>query len=139
VDAVPLEFCLRIEHDPAIKSHDELYYWNDANREHLQSVDWRATYSLARRGGYWINQPGPETRPDGRARGYADCAHGRGWTGAAYTRTRHKRSDGRLEGENWVINGAGQAWSGGSAHGSYTDGKGPDASREMLRFFATHR
>ncbi len=59
--------------------------------------------------------------------------------GHAYTRTTHKRSDGKLQGEHWVIHGAGHAWSGGSARGSYTDGKGPDASREMLRFFSTHR
>lgn len=64
---------------------------------------------------------------------------GRVPNGHAYTRTTHKRSDGKLQGEHWVIHGAGHAWSGGSAHGSYTDGKGPDASREMLRFFATHR
>ena len=64
---------------------------------------------------------------------------GRVPNGHAYTRTTHKRSDGKLQGEHWVIHGAGHAWSGGSARGTYTDGKGPDASREMLRFFATHR
>lgn len=56
--------------------------------------------------------------------------------GHAYTRTVHQR-DGVPAAEQWLIHGAGHAWSGGSAQGSYTDGKGPDASREMLRFFRT--
>ena len=38
--------------------------------------------------------------------------------------------------ELWLIDGAGHAWSGGDAAGSYADAAGPDASAEMLRYFA---
>jgi poly(hydroxyalkanoate) depolymerase family esterase len=55
--------------------------------------------------------------------------------GHRYTQTTHTKADGTPLGEHWVVHGAGHAWSGGSAQGTYTDAKGPDASREMLRFF----
>lgn len=59
--------------------------------------------------------------------------------GHAYTRTVHRQPDGSIHAEHWLIHGFGHAWSGGDARGSYTDGKGPDASREMMRFFRTAR
>jgi poly(hydroxyalkanoate) depolymerase family esterase len=49
--------------------------------------------------------------------------------GRAYTRTRNRMF------EHWLIHGAGHAWSGGDGAAAYADAKGPDASREMLRFF----
>ncbi|WP_050463669.1 extracellular catalytic domain type 1 short-chain-length polyhydroxyalkanoate depolymerase [Herbaspirillum autotrophicum] len=64
--------------------------------------------------------------------GKADSGHG-------FSRT-SLHADGRpVLAEHWLIHGAGHAWAGGSAKGSWTDAKGPDASREMLRFFSTQR
>jgi poly(hydroxyalkanoate) depolymerase family esterase len=59
--------------------------------------------------------------------------------GHAYTRTLHRRPDGSIQAEHWVVHGSGHAWSGGDARGSYTDGRGPSASQAMMRFFRTAR
>src|SRR3984893_14660507 len=54
--------------------------------------------------------------------------------GHGYTRTTH--ADGEREiVEHWNIHGSGPAWSGCSTAVSYTDPQGPDATKEMLRFF----
>ncbi len=61
---------------------------------------------------------------------------GRAPNGHAYTRRIVRSGAQRAVLEQWSIHGAGHAWSGGSALGTYTDPKGPDAAREMLRFFS---
>ena len=55
--------------------------------------------------------------------------------GRTYTRTLVMDGRGVPHAEYWAIDGLGHAWSGGSPEGSFTDAHGPDASREMLRFF----
>ena len=72
----------------------------------------------------------------GTQAGAATTEKGSAPNGRSYTRAVHRTTSGKLTAEHWTVHGSGHAWSGGSKRGSYTDPKGPDASREMLRFFS---
>lgn len=59
--------------------------------------------------------------------------------GRSFTQTTYANTAGKTVMEFWLVHGAGHAWSGGSVSGSYTDPSGPDATREMMRFFLSQR
>ncbi len=55
--------------------------------------------------------------------------------GRSFQRMITRDHNGLIKAEYWVIEGGGHAWSGGSPDGSFADPLGPNASREMVRFF----
>jgi len=67
-----------------------------------------------------------------------DVRRGQVSGGHAYTCTSYLGPGGKVVAEDWSIHGCGHAWSGGHPAGSYTDAHGPDAAKEMLRFFRAH-
>ncbi|MGH6848502.1 MAG: extracellular catalytic domain type 1 short-chain-length polyhydroxyalkanoate depolymerase [Methylocella sp.] len=67
--------------------------------------------------------------------GVTETQHGRSAGGRAYTRTFIRDAVATVHVEHWAIEGLAHAWSGGRPEGSFTDPDGPDASREMMRFF----
>ena len=61
--------------------------------------------------------------------------HGASGDTRGYSRLVAKQDDGANALECWLIEGAQHAWSGGNPSGSYTDPRGPNASKAMVRFF----
>lgn len=47
----------------------------------------------------------------------------------------HRTTTGEMVAEHSTIHGTGHAWSGGNRRSTYTDTRGPNASREILRLF----
>ena len=72
---------------------------------------------------------------DARAGALAGSEESGAAGGRGYRRQVFAGPRGAAHVESWLIEGAGHAWSGGQAPGSYTDPRGPDASAEMVRFF----
>lgn len=83
--------------------------------------------------------PSNGERIAGRARGSGkkpvEIASTSEINGRMVTRTILENGDAYPMTEHWVVKGGGHAWFGGNSQGSYTDTKGPDSSREMVRFF----
>ncbi len=74
-----------------------------------------------------VPESGGATRVEARAGG--------GSTATVTTRT---DAEGRVIGRVWHVADGGHAWFGGDPAGSYAVATGPDATGEMLRFFAAH-
>lgn len=64
---------------------------------------------------------------------------GRSDRGRDFTRTSYRPLGGDVLLETWLVHGTGHAWSGGKVFGALTDSAGPDASKEMARFFLVRR
>ncbi|WDW09453.1 PHB depolymerase family esterase [Priestia aryabhattai] len=58
--------------------------------------------------------------------------------GRSYTQYIYKDTAGKTVMEKYMIEGMGHAWSGGSTSGSYTDSKGPNATKLSWNFFKNH-
>jgi poly(hydroxyalkanoate) depolymerase family esterase len=74
----------------------------------------------------------------GRAVPSVTVRQGQAAGGRAYTCEIYRDGREQVVAEQWTLHGAGHGWSGGNCNGSYTEPAGPDASREMVRFFRDH-
>jgi poly(hydroxyalkanoate) depolymerase family esterase len=119
---------LRKHHAKSVNGHVRTIVFQGAADPIVHPSNAEAIVAGARAG---LTGPRQETQQEGSA------------GGRVCTRMVIADADGVPEVEYWAIAGLAHAWSGGSPEGSYTDQHGPDASREMLRFFlaspAKHR
>ncbi len=58
--------------------------------------------------------------------------------GYAYVTATWNAPSGEVVQAYWKIDGMGHAWSGGNPAGSYTDPRGPDATKAMYHFSMAH-
>jgi poly(3-hydroxybutyrate) depolymerase len=74
----------------------------------------------------------------GTSSGGGDPPIEKGETPDGYHFTRVVHGAGNASIEVWLVDELGHAWSGGSPAGTFTDARGPDATKEILRFFLDH-
>jgi poly(hydroxyalkanoate) depolymerase family esterase len=84
----------------------------------------------------YLDDDGDNNTVDDRADATTNGTVAGGYT---YTKQIYNDAEGKPLIEKWIVQGMKHAWSGGSAAGSYTDAKGPDASAEMWRFFRSYK
>ncbi|MEA2630096.1 MAG: hypothetical protein QOE66_315, partial [Chloroflexota bacterium] len=84
----------------------------------------------------WVDAAGLET--EGETPPRPTVQQGQAAGGRSYTRASYPDVRGQTFVEQWTVHGAGHAWSGGSREGSFADPNGPDATRELVRFFLEH-
>ena len=108
-----------------------------SNSTHIPTIVFHGGKDMTvhpRNGDQVIEQSRSRSNADGRIA----TRRGRIAGGHSYTQTSYLDAKGDALHEMWAVHEAGHAWSGGSPAGSYTDPHGPNASREMLRFFLAH-
>ena len=113
---------------PAIVFHGERDRVVDVANAHQTLSQWAQTNDYAEDG---ADDDVVADDPD-------DVLPGRVPEGYDYVRYVYEGPEGDAIMEKWIVEDLGHAWSGGDTEGSYTDPEGPDASKEMVRFFREH-